>query len=80
MGRTAIIPTPYTLVSFDSTVDCTVGCTVDCTKGCSADCSLLCNVSPFLFFVSAASLWPWVTRPGCFSHVIIFLSSSVIFI
>ena len=26
----------------------------------------------FLFFISAASLWPWVTRPGCFSRVILF--------
>ena len=42
-------------------------------------CTLLRNVSSFLFFMSAASLWPWATRPGCFSHVIAFFSSSIIF-
>ena len=28
----------------------------------------------FSFFISAASLWPWATRPWCFSHVFIFFS------
>ena len=45
----------------------------------SVDYSLLCNNSSFLFFISEASLWPWVTSPGCFSRVIIFFASSVIF-
>ena len=42
-------------------------------------CTLLRNVSSFLFFMSGASLWPWATRPGCFSRVIAFFSSSIIF-
>ena len=33
----------------------------------------------FFFIISAASLWPWATRPGCFSRVTNFFSSSVIF-
>ena len=33
----------------------------------------------FFFFISAASLWPWATCPGCFSRVTNFFSSSVIF-
>ena len=43
------------------TVDCTEGCSVDCTEDCSVDCSVDCsllhNISYFLFFISAASLW-----------------------
>ena len=43
-------------------IDCSVDCTVDCTEdsfvGCTADCSLLRNISSFLFFIGAASLWP----------------------
>ena len=63
-ARTACIPTSQIQVSFD------------CTVECSVDCSLLHNI-PILFFMRAASLWPWATRPGCFSHVIAF---SAIFI
>ena len=33
----------------------------------------------FSFFITEASLWPSATRPGCFSRVISFSSSSVIF-
>ena len=51
-----------------------------CTDDRTVDCSLLCNISSFLFFISAASLWPWAKCQGCFSRATNFLSSSVIFI
>ena len=48
--------------------------------GLCVDCSLLCNISSFVFFISATSLWPCAMRAGCFSRVnIIFSFSSVIF-
>ena len=54
-------------------------CIEDHTEDCSVDCSLLRNISSYIFFISAASLSPWATRPGCFSRFINFFSSSFIF-
>ena len=68
----------YSRLTEDCTVDCTVDCSVDCTVYGTVDCSLL-RLFLLFFFISAAILWPWATRSGCFSHVIDFFSSSVIF-
>ena len=54
-------------------------CIEDHTEDCFVDCSLLRNISSYIFFISAASLSPWATRPGCFSRFINFFSSSFIF-
>ena len=60
------------IISFDCTEGCTEGCSEDCFLDCSEDWFLLRNIFSFLFFICAASLWPWATRPGCFSRFIIF--------
>ena len=75
-------------LSEDWSEDCSEDCSVLCSDDCSLFCSVLCSedysllhdISSFLFFISAPSLWPWAMRSECFSRVINFFSSSVIFI